>query len=373
MNSPSTSRFSFWQPVTIEFNEDPNAPTSGEPEIANKLLWSIGSFADQFLSLGQSCLKVEATPIDAKKIYLETQEANDFPKWMTALKVAYYVLSFGALPLIALVIKIIYKNRLNAQRVWNPDVSKGVNYDDTHILSEKMIGKTKIVLAYGSLTDEKTDAIVNAANKGLWAGGGVCGAIYKAAGKVPFDECEQILQNKFPLLKPTILKTDLGDKLIAPSREINCGEAVITTSGKLAPNVKAIVHAAGPDYSIKDEKEHGQDLLASAYRTSLELVCDPNSHPGFATTSSLQTPLRSVTFPSISTGIFGAPLNESAFTALSTIKTFIEKNPNALDEVRIDFLHEKFRKTSVELEKMKETPVYSVKTAPAYMAALNEI
>jgi O-acetyl-ADP-ribose deacetylase (regulator of RNase III) len=141
---------------------------------------------------------------------------------------------------------------------------------------EVTVNKSRIVLVQGDITTESTDAIVNAANSRLAGGGGVDGAIHAAGGAAIMAECRAI-----------------GG---CPT-----GEAVITTAGKL--KAKYVIHTVGPIYR---GGTHGEDkLLASAYRKSLELA----SKKG----------IRSVSFPSISTGAYGYPIREAARVALGTV------------------------------------------------------
>ncbi len=130
---------------------------------------------------------------------------------------------------------------------------------------------SKIELIHGSCTDQKVDVIVNAANSGLWAGGGICGVIFNKAGvKELSDACSQY-------------NTPLKD-----------GNAVITPSFKLT-NAKAIVHAVGPNFSITP---NAFEELFYAYYNSLVVMKDNGYH--------------SISFPLISAGIFGGNLDNPA-------------------------------------------------------------
>ena len=132
----------------------------------------------------------------------------------------------------------------------------------------------------GDLTLEAVDAIVNAANSSLLGGGGVDGAIHAAGGPAIMAECRTI-----------------GG---CPT-----GEAVITTGGDL--KAKYVIHTVGPIYR---GGTHGEEkLLSSAYRKSLELA----SKKG----------IRSVSFPSISTGAYGYPIREAARVALKTVIEYV--------------------------------------------------
>lgn len=148
---------------------------------------------------------------------------------------------------------------------------------------EVIIDGTTISLIRGDITREDTDAIVNAANSRLAGGGGVDGAIHAAGGPAIMEECRKI-----------------GG---CPT-----GTAVITTGGRL--KAKHIIHTVGPIY--RDGAQGEPELLASAYRSSLRLA--------------LENGLKSVAFPSISTGVYGYPVEEAAKIALSTVINFVRHN-----------------------------------------------
>lgn len=148
---------------------------------------------------------------------------------------------------------------------------------------EIKIDSTTLSLIKGDITNEKTDAIVNAANSRLAGGGGVDGAIHRAGGPKIMEECRKI-----------------GG---CPT-----GGAVITTGGNL--KAKYVIHTVGPIY--RDGKNREAELLSSAYRKSLELAVSKG--------------LKSIAFPSISTGAYGYPINEAAEIALRTVIEFIKAN-----------------------------------------------
>ena len=143
------------------------------------------------------------------------------------------------------------------------------------------INKTAFEITSGDITQQDTEAIVNAANSRLAGGGGVDGAIHRAGGPAIMAETRQ----KYPGGCPT-------------------GQAVITGAGNL--KAKYVIHTVWPIY-------HGQpqdtELLASAYRESLKLA-DKNG-------------IKSISFPSISTGAYGYPVEEAARIALETIKNYL--------------------------------------------------
>jgi len=155
---------------------------------------------------------------------------------------------------------------------------------------EKLIGQTRLILTQGDITQADTEAIVNAANSRLAGGGGVDGAIHRAGGPEIMAECRKIGSC------PT-------------------GEAVITTAGRL--KAKKVIHTVGPVYRGRPEDPR---LLANAYLNSLDLAAERG--------------LRTVAFPSLSTGAYGYPLNEAAKVALEAVRKGIEKNSGKFDEVR---------------------------------------
>jgi len=157
----------------------------------------------------------------------------------------------------------------------------------------RIINKTKLSLVQGDITKQSTDAIVNAANSGLMGGGGVDGAIHRSGGPSILEECKQIISRIGRL--PT-------------------GEAVITTGGNL--KARHVIHTVGPVWHGGQRGE--PELLASSYRNSL----------GLAIANSLKT----VAFPSISTGAFGYPVSLAAAVALETVIDFVRKD-ESLDEV----------------------------------------
>jgi O-acetyl-ADP-ribose deacetylase (regulator of RNase III) len=153
-------------------------------------------------------------------------------------------------------------------------------------------GNTLVSLVRDDITRQDVDAIVNAANSGLRGGGGVDGAIHRAAGPSVLDECRQIL-----------------------SMQGQCapGAAVITGGGSL--RARYIIHAVGPIW--RDGRTNEERTLASAYRTSLELA--------------VQYEVKTIAFPSISTGAYGYPLQEAAQTALGTVKSFCEAESSFIE------------------------------------------
>jgi O-acetyl-ADP-ribose deacetylase (regulator of RNase III) len=146
------------------------------------------------------------------------------------------------------------------------------------------IGSAILELVEGDITKQDTDAIVNAANRALRPGGGVDGAIHRAGGPAIEAEARQ-----------------LGG---CPT-----GEARITTGGKL--KARYVIHTVGPIY--RDGLHREPELLASCYRESLKLA--------------LAKGLKTVAFPSISTGVYGYPMQDAAKVALGTVKDYLAQHP----------------------------------------------
>lgn len=146
-----------------------------------------------------------------------------------------------------------------------------------------LVHRSQVELLEGDLVEQDVDALVNAANSSLLGGGGVDGAIHRAAGSGLLAECRT-----------------LGG---CPT-----GEARLTRGHNL--KARFVIHAVGPVY-----RGHPQDaeLLAAAHRSSLELASRHNIH--------------SLAFPAISTGAYGYPFAEAAGVALETVKRYLEAHP----------------------------------------------
>jgi O-acetyl-ADP-ribose deacetylase (regulator of RNase III) len=154
--------------------------------------------------------------------------------------------------------------------------------------NEFQVGKAKICLVQGDITEMDTDAIVNAANPTLMGGGGVDGAIHRRGGPKILEECKRIRATEWPNGLPT-------------------GKAVITTGGNL--KAKYVIHTVGPVWRGGSNRE--PELLTEAYRNSLKLAVSKE--------------LKSIAFPSISTGAYGYPIEKACRIALTTVKEFLEK------------------------------------------------
>ena len=157
---------------------------------------------------------------------------------------------------------------------------------------------SKIELIHGSCADQEADVIVNAANDGLWAGGGICGVIFRKAGMQELtDACSKY-------------KTPLND-----------GDAVITPAFNLK-NAKAIIHAVGPNFGVTPT---AFEELFCAYYNSLKVLKENGYH--------------SISFPLISSGIFGGnlpnPVAESTKQCCRAYKKFVEDFPDYEIDVKL--------------------------------------
>jgi len=177
----------------------------------------------------------------------------------------------------------------------------------------KTINQARLSIIQGDITRQTTDAIVNAANSSLMGGGGVDGAIHRAGGPAILEECKQIVSRQGRL--PT-------------------GKAVITTAGNM--KAKHVIHTVGPIWHGGSQGE--AELLASAYRESLKLAAENN--------------LSSISFPSISTGAYGYPVDEALRVALKTVTSFLSETTSIKEVVFV---------------------LFDVRTLDAYASALQEI
>jgi O-acetyl-ADP-ribose deacetylase (regulator of RNase III) len=148
----------------------------------------------------------------------------------------------------------------------------------------------RLIALRADLTTLAVDAIVNAANTSLMGGGGVDGAIHRAAGRELVNECASL-------------------------NGCHPGDAKITKGYKLP--AKHVIHTVGPVWHEGDR--HEAETLASCYRRSLEVA---QAHH-----------LRTIAFPCISTGVYGYPPDRAASVAVQTVREFVSEHPGDFDEI----------------------------------------
>lgn len=165
---------------------------------------------------------------------------------------------------------------------------------------EFRVGKTTLRLIKGDITDMTTDAIVNAANSSLLGGEGVDGAIHRKGGPKILEECKKIRATEWIGGLPT-------------------SKAVITSGGNL--KAKHVIHTVGPIWRGGAWGE--SDLLKAAYMNCLGLAISEG--------------VRTVAFPSISTGAYGYPVEKASFVALQAVKEFLEREASLAEVVFVLF------------------------------------
>jgi O-acetyl-ADP-ribose deacetylase (regulator of RNase III) len=156
----------------------------------------------------------------------------------------------------------------------------------------------RVTAARGDITRERVDAVVNAANSSLYGGGGVDGAIHRAAGPSLLEECRQVRQGRWPDGLPT-------------------GEAVVTPAGRMA--ARHVIHTVGP--KRWEYADGGADLLARCHESCLSLAD--------------QLGLTSIAFPAISCGVYGWQPVDAAPIAVEAVRAFARAHPGSpVQEVR---------------------------------------
>lgn len=170
----------------------------------------------------------------------------------------------------------------------------------------------KIKIIKGDITKVKADYIVNAANNRLLAGGGVCGAIYAAAGTDLSCRTETIMWNlnNIPL--------EVGTAVLTPAYNIK--------------HIKGIIHTVGPIYIPQFGEENMEELLEEAYTSSLEIAKSSKA--------------KSIAFPAISTGIYGFPMDK----ALKVVKKVLEKTDFSGKIILVCFSDEDFKSYKSEIK-----------------------
>lgn len=150
----------------------------------------------------------------------------------------------------------------------------------------------EITLVRGDITEQRVDAVVNAANSTLLGGGGVDGAIHRRGGPGILEECKRLRATDWPDGLPT-------------------GRAAVTTAGEL--RAQWVIHVVGPVYSTSEDRS---DLLVSCYREALAAAD--------------QVGARIVAFPAVSAGVYGWPMDDAARIAVTTVRS----TPSSVLEAR---------------------------------------
>ena len=173
-----------------------------------------------------------------------------------------------------------------------------------------------IKIVQGDITTLAVDAIVNAANQMMLGGGGVDGAIHRAAGKELFEACLKVPE-------------------VRPGVRCPTGEARITPGFKLP--AKFVIHTVGPVYR---DGQHGEpEKLAACYRNSLALAAENGC--------------KSIAFPCISTGVYGYPIDAAAKIAVGEVKEFLTRIPQPKDVREADALAGVRREVAENAEEME--------------------
>jgi O-acetyl-ADP-ribose deacetylase (regulator of RNase III) len=184
--------------------------------------------------------------------------------------------------------------------------------DTEKTMFQHAVGRSLLVLEEGDITEQDTDAIVNAANAGLVLGGGVAGAIRKKGGHSIQEECDRI-----------------GGTFV--------GGAVMTGGGSL--KAKHVIHAVGPRMG----EGHEDEKLRSATRNSLVLA-DAEA-------------LRSLTFPALSTGIFGFPIDRCAHIMIDEVMAYLQGTTRIEKVVFCLWGNEAYRVFEAELRRQTRTGI----------------
>ncbi len=180
-----------------------------------------------------------------------------------------------------------------------------------------VINGITIEAVQGDITHEQVDAIVNAANSSLLGGGGVDGAIHRAGGAAILQDCDRIRE-----------------------RQGGCptGEAVMTTAGNLP--AQHVIHTVGPVWNGGKQRE--ADLLRNCYAHCLQLADEHH--------------LKSISFPNISTGIYGYPKPQAAEIAVNVIGQYAQTGNGSLTQIRfVCFDENNLKLYEQQLEHMQAT------------------
>jgi len=177
-------------------------------------------------------------------------------------------------------------------------------------------GRTKIRLVLGDITDQVADVVVNAANSSLMGGGGVDGAIHRRGGPAILEECKRIRREDWPGGLPP-------------------GKAVMTRGGSL--KAAHVIHTVGPVWSGGRNGEHV--ILAECYSNSLRIAA--------------RSGMKTVAFPSISTGAYGYPVREACRVALKAVKSYVESEAAPEEVTFVLYSENDFKAYTEALEELE--------------------
>jgi len=188
------------------------------------------------------------------------------------------------------------------------------------LVLERIVGNAVLRLVLGDITEQRCDAIVNAANSSLMGGGGVDGAIHRKGGPAILEECKKIRAIRYKEGLPT-------------------GEAVATTAGAL--KAKYVIHAVGPVWRGGSSGEG--ELLSKAYRSCFDLAETLG--------------VISIAFPSISTGAYGFPIEKASRIAIDAAVDFLLKGRWSVKDVRFVLFTERDFKVCQEALDRTRRPI----------------
>lgn len=170
-----------------------------------------------------------------------------------------------------------------------------------------IIKGTTLRIVCGDILKQPVEAIVNAANSFLEGGGGIDGAIHRAAGPQLVEACRRYKKEH------GIFKIEVGEAILTESYEIK----------KSNPHILYIIHTVGPNCAVASQNGERKKLLNMAYQNSLA-----RAHEKHVT---------SIAFPAISTGIYSYPFEEAQIVALKAIEAYLEKYPGHFKDVLLTY------------------------------------
>lgn len=199
-------------------------------------------------------------------------------------------------------LSIIFANNSSAMQILNPQ--KNFSLSNSGVTIALKMGD---ITELGGSSQEKS-AIVNAANETLIGSAGVAKVIQNAAGQELIDHIKKLASFGKSKQWGDVIRCHVGQACITPAFNLEKKE------------VHSIIHAVGPDCRVEEQKKNCEALLRDAYRNSL--------------LQAMQNGIRIISFPALSTGVFGYDINQATPVALDEVIKTIQENPNAFDEIR---------------------------------------